>query len=201
MNKVLSPREGPVLGIDSCTDLFEKLKFEGARLQDDWHHYDAFNFAVTAWHLYFDWLQRDKSNRPKGASAKFDKQKLPVEMVLILDVLRDLANGSKHLKFDGDSSKKRVVSETHSGETASWYAYFFHERIIGVTANDYYFSIRKLRDVTLRYFEWVFDETAQPFPGDLLWIIWRCNPANRDVNAIPPSGAIVGPDGDSEFVT
>lgn len=204
MDKELAGREGPVLGIGSSVDLHEKLKFEGARLEGSWHSYDAFNFVLTAWHLYQDWLPGDRRGRPKQARKKLDKKGLPVEMILVLDVLRDLSNGSKHLQLDPSAAKKRVISETHSGEIANWWAYFFQERILGVTTgSDYYFSIRKLRNVTLAYFDWVFDDIrpANPFPGDLLWTIWRCAPKNRDKAAVPPAGAVPGEDGDPEFVT
>ncbi|MDP1889201.1 hypothetical protein [Polaromonas sp.] len=203
MDKDLQSREGPVLGIGSSAELYEKLKFEGARLRTEWHPYDAFNFVLTAWHLYQDWLPVDRLNRPSHASAKLNKRKLPEEMVLVLDVLRDLSNGSKHLTLDPGSAGKRVVSSTHSGEISSYWAYFFQERIVGVTtANYYYFSIRKLSDIVLAYFAWVFDDNAPatPFPGELLWNIWRCAPKNRDKNAVPPSGALPGEEGDPEFV-
>jgi hypothetical protein len=203
MDKDIQGREGPVLGIGSSAELYEKLKFEGARLGIEWHPYDAFNFVLTAWHLYQDWLPADRPNRPSRASAKLDKRKLPEEMVLVLDVLRDLSNGSKHLNLDPGSADKRVVSSTHSGEISNFYAYFFQERIVGVTTlGHYYFSIRKLRDITLAYFAWVFDDEAAPvpFPGDLLWTIWRCAPKNHDKDAIAPLGALPGEKGDSDFV-
>lgn len=203
MDKDLQGREGPVLGIGASAELYEKLKFEGARLRTEWHPYDAFNFVLTAWHLYQDWLPADRLNRPSHASAKLKKRKLPEEMVLVLDVLRDLSNGSKHLNLDPGSADKRVVSSTHSGEISSFSAYFFQEGIVGVTTADYYyFSIRKLSDIILAYFAWVFDDKAPatPFPGGLLWTIWRCAPKNRDKNAVPPPGALPGEEGDPEFV-
>ena len=203
MDKKLQGREGPVLGIRSSVELFEKLKFEGVRLGTEWHPYDAFNFVLTAWHLYHDWLPADRVNRPRHARAKLNKGKLPDEMVLVLDVLRDLSNGSKHLNLDPGNASKRVISATHSGKISNAWAYYFQERIVGVTTADYYyFSIRKLRDITLAYFAWVFDDKAPaaPFPGDLLWTIWRCAPKNRSKDAVPPPGALPGEKGDPEFV-
>ena len=197
-------REGPVLGIGSSKELYEKLKAEGVRLEGQWQAYDAFNFVVTAWHLYQDWIPGDRTNRPASAAKKMDQKKLPREMVLVLHVLRDLANGSKHLQLNRESSESRVVTATHSGAIADWWAYFFQERILGVTADGtYYFSIRKIRNIVLSYFDWVFDESkpADSFPGDLLWTIWRCAPKNRDKDAVPPQGAIKGRDGDPDFVT
>lgn len=203
MDKKLRAREGAVLGITSSAELYEKLKFEGERLGKEWHSYDAFNFVVTAWHLYNDWLPADRTGRPIFASAKINKRKLPQEMILVLDVLRDLSNGSKHLNLDLKGSKTRVVSKTHTGEIGNAWAYYFQERIPGVTTeNYYYFSIRKLRDISLAYFAWVFadEKSGSPFPGNLLWVIWRCAPKNRVKDAIPPIGAEAGELGDPNFV-
>lgn len=48
----ISRKDGPVLGIYSSLDMFKKLKLESQRLEQEWHPYDAFNFLVTAWHLF-----------------------------------------------------------------------------------------------------------------------------------------------------
>lgn len=204
MDKGLTGRDGAVLGIDSCTDLYEKLKFEGERLGQEWHPYDAFNFVVTAWHLYNDWLPKDRTEKPKLTGKKTAREKLPQEMILVLDVLRDIANSSKHLQLELGSAEKRQVSETHNGEIDNHYSYFHHEGIPGVTTEgDYYFSIRKLRNICLAYFAWVFDDrlSASPFPGELLWDIWRCAAKNRVEGVLPPPGAIPGELGDPDFVS
>ncbi len=203
MDKLLAGREGPVIGITSCHDLHQKLRIEGERLEGKWHAYDAFNFVLTAWHLYQDWLPGDKLGRPVYAPQKGDKHRLPQQMKLVLDVLRDLCAGSENFQVNLDAAQKRGIEETHSGAIGDWYAYFTHERIPGVTAEgDYYFSVRKLRNITHSYFDWVFDDEkpAQKFPGELLWVIWRCSPKNRDAAAVPPLGAIPGDAGDSDFV-
>jgi len=61
MGKEISGNDGPVLGIYSSMDMFKKLKFESQRLEQGWHPYDAFNFLVTAWHLFEDWTKSDES--------------------------------------------------------------------------------------------------------------------------------------------
>ncbi len=180
MGKILSGRDGPVLGIDSSLDMFEKLKHDSSRLQQEWHPYDAFNFLVTAWHLFEDWT---KSDDPRAlCRLKRYRKRLPSDMNLVLDVVRDLVNGSKHFQLSLDAAKKRRVGEVHTGNEANWYSYFFHEDLPAVTVEDHwYFSIRILNNLVIRYFEWVFDDSSpvKDFPSDLLEAILYCNIANR----------------------
>lgn len=186
MGKVIAGREGPVLGISSSIDLFEKLKYESARLQNGWHPYDAFNFLVTAWHLFHDWTRSDNSQAL--CRQKRNKDKLPPSMNLVLDVVRDLVNGSKHFQLDPGSASKRRVVEVHAGNEVGWYEYFFHEDIAGVTVEDHwYFSIRTLNNFVIRYFEWVFDDSSpvRDFPKDLDEAISYCNIANRKGGSKP----------------
>jgi hypothetical protein len=199
---------GAVLGFQSSLDLYAKLKREGNRLEGQWHPDDAFNFLVTAWHLYEDWLPKDRATEPEPQIAlqKREKKKLPEQMVFLLAILRDLANGSKHLELRPDSARRRVIAETHDGEIDDYWAFFFQESMVGITAYDasddvYYFSIRKLRDLLLEYFSWVFDDTQPPdsFPGQLIYKIWLCAPRNCMPEAIPPPGAVVGESGNENF--
>lgn len=203
MDKKLSGRDGPVLQITTCMDLLEKLRADGRRLEGTWHPYDAFNFVVTAWHLQNDWLSQRAAPKPMLAAEKHLSKRLPKEMMLVLDVLRDLANGSKHQMLEEGPAAKRVVAQLDGGITTGYYSYFFRERMIGVTTTSgYIFSIRKLRNLSLAYFDWVFDDTrpVKPFPGELIWQIWRCNPANRNASAVPPPGATPSDLGDPGFV-
>jgi hypothetical protein len=135
-DKTLAEREGAVLGIDTCLQLYEKLKFEGQRLEGTWHAYDAFNFLVTARHLSEDWIPRDRANRPALATQKIERNKLPTEVWFFLEVIRDLSNGSKHLILRPKDAEKRVVAETHGGEISDFWAWFFQESMLGVTAYD-----------------------------------------------------------------
>ncbi|NTW70361.1 MAG: hypothetical protein HGB23_11050 [Chlorobiaceae bacterium] len=180
MSKIITDRDGPVLGIDSSQDMFEKLKYESSRLQQGWHPYDAFNFLVTAWHLFEDWKKSDIL----GALSKVKRQRtrLPIEMNLVLDVVRDLVNGSKHFLLDLGAAAKRRVNEVHTGDEFGFYEYFFHENLPAVTVDDHwYFSIRVLNNLMMKYFEWTFDDSisVKDFPLDLLDAILYCDIANR----------------------
>ncbi len=181
MGRVIAGRDGPIFGISSSRDLFEKLKYESTRLENGWHPYDTFNFMITAWHLFHDWK---KSDKPEDVSRqKRDRNKLPATMKLVLDVTRDLVNGSKHFQLNPDSASKRRVEEIHTGEEVGFYEYFFHEKVAGVTVEDHwYFSVRTLNNFLVRYFEWVFDDSlpAKSFPKELDEAISYCNIASRN---------------------
>jgi hypothetical protein len=186
MGKLISGRQGPVIGISTSLELFEKLKHESSRLQNGWHQYDSFNFLVTAWHLFVDWK---KSDDPNASSVKKrQSSELPKSMIFVLEVVRDLVNGSKHFELNQRSSDKRKVGEVHTGNEVGFYSYFFHEDIPGVTAETYwYFSIRVLNNLVLRYFEWVFDDSssAKDFPVELEEAIAYCNISQRKGGASP----------------
>lgn len=186
MGKKLQDRDGPVFGISNSADLFEKLKRDSLNLCTDWNPYDAFNFLITAWHLHHDWV---KSDHPNALSRiKRRKVNLPKEMNLVLDIIKDLGNGSKHFKLDPEPASKRQVSEVHTGSEVGWYEYFFHENLPAVTANgNWYFSIRVLHNIVMRYFYWVFDDTSDSknFPNEIIEAISFCNIANRKSGATP----------------
>jgi hypothetical protein len=176
MGKVIANKEGPVFGIDSSVAMFEKLKHESSRLQKGWHPYDAFNFLVTAWHLFHDWPISDDSRAL--CRMKRHRKRLPHEMNFTLNIVRDLANGSKHFQLDPTSAENRLVEEVHTGDEVGWYEYYFHEDLPAVTVEgDWYFSIRVLHNLIMRYFEWVFDDSTpvKDFPSDLLDAILYCN--------------------------
>ena len=186
MSKVIAGNDGPVLGIETSLDMFEKLKFESSRLQQEWHSYDAFNFLVTAWHLFEDWTKSDDSRAL--CRMKRQRSRLPYEMNFVLDVVRDLVNGSKHFQLEPKAVLKRRVGEVHTGNEVGWFSYFFHEHLPAVTVdNSWYFSIRVLHNLMMRFFEWVFDDSklVSEFPPDLLDAILYCNIANRSGKPSP----------------
>ena len=180
MGKIITAREGPVLGIDCSAAMFDKLKYESSRLKQGWHPYDAFNFLVTAWHLFEDWT---KSDDPKAlCRMKRHRRRLPFPMNFVLDIVRDIVNGSKHFQLTLDSAEKRRVGEVHTGKEVGFYEYLFHEKLPAVTVeNHWYFSIRVLHNIMLMYFEWVFDDSiaVENFPCNLLEAILYCDIPNR----------------------
>ena len=194
MSKAIEGRDGPTLGIYSSNDMFEKLKFESIRLQNDWHNsYNTFNFLVTAWHLFHDWPKSDDRLNP--SRIKRQPNQCPPEMRFVLDIVRDLVNGSKHFTLEPKAAQKRRITEVHTGNEVGWYQFFFQEKLPGVTVEtNWYFSIRVLHNLVMKYFEWAFDDTkpAKDFPIDLLEAILYCNIAKRTGKVSPAVSDILG---------
>lgn len=187
MGKMITGNEGPILGIFSSRDMFKKLKFESASLKNDWKNpYVTFNFLVTAWHLATDWTFSDASNAL--CRMKRQRRRLPALMNLVLDVVRDIVNGSKHFHLKPDAVSKRRVTEVHTGEEMGFYEWLFHEHIPAVTVDGHwYFSTRILHNIVMRYFEWVFDDEAplKQFPDELLDAIDYCHVGGRHGKSAP----------------
>lgn len=179
---------GQLLGINSSFDMFAKLLHESSRLQADWRNsFDIFNFLVTAWHLYHDWPKCE----PKGSFCRIKRHRsqLPKEMSFVLNIVRDLTNGSKHFNLTREASQSRVVKEVHTGEEYGFYEYFFRESIPGIDASSDlfkgYFSIRIIHNILMRYFEWVFDDKIPvgSFPKEITEVINYCDLLKRPDHA------------------
>lgn len=204
MGRKLGKLDGAALGEVSIEARYTAVRERGRRMEGVFDAISSVDFSVAAWHLIADWLPAAQSDHYRLAKSKLRLDKLPTEMQLLRSTLRDIATGEKHCILQPMEETKRVVTDVEPGKTGSWYAYFFHERIPGVTTkDDYYFSVRKLRDLVLEYLSWVFDDSipAGRFPGALLGQIWVCKIANRFNDATPPIGAIIPPNGDPGFVT
>ena len=164
------PSEGGKLhlGINNCRDLYEKLQLEHNRLciSQYTNVYDVFNFVVTAHHLHEDWLNKDEATRPKLACRKRDKA--PEGMKLMMKVVRDLTNGSKHMALNEKSTNKRVVEAIHPGEIKDWYSYFY-EPHFWIAVGRYYLSTPVLVELIMSYFNWIFDDSipVDDFPVEI----------------------------------
>jgi hypothetical protein len=186
MPKALGAADGAVIGLSCSRDLYEKLKSDAARLASDWGVYACFDFAVTAWHLQEDWVQSDPPKAP--CRIKRGQTQRPPEMQLALDVIHDLANGSKHFHLDQRGRTSRTVTATRERKEAGWWSYFWHEDMPGVSVGSYEFSIRVLRNIIMAYFDWVFDDTlpVAKFPVDIVEAVRHCDISSRKPPFKPP---------------
>lgn len=189
MTRVLGHTEGPTFGDPSISARFSALRQRGEQMEADFFSPSTTDFCVAAWHL-FEWINR-APDASRLAKSKSHDRNWPSEMCHLRDTLRDLANGEKHFFLKPDAAAKKVVVRMEPGETRNWLAYFFHERgVPGVTTKEgYYFSARKLRDRTLEFFTWVFDDSVpvDQFPPALREGIWRCKIGNRSKPYRPPT--------------
>lgn len=157
----------PKFGFKSSYDLYEKLRVDSERLSATWHHYEAFDFLITAYHLFHDWKKCEKKG--ELSRLKRNEDKLPSEMKLVLNTVRDLVNSNKHFILKKAPSEKSKITEVHSGLEAGWYSYFFHEDTYGVSVEGgWYFSVNMLHNILMEYFEWVFEDLKLEFPIQLL---------------------------------
>ncbi|MFZ6731059.1 hypothetical protein ACO0LG_03960 [Undibacterium sp. Ji42W] len=147
-------------GLKSPYDLYEKLKYDAQlllrRRRENAEEYrqeefEAFNFFVTAWHLYYDWLQGVSKDKPKHSLEKI--QKATSEFREIKDVMKNIANGSKH--FELNAPAKVAVGDR---EISSYYSYFFGPQF-SIDTKSFHFLMYELVGVIMTYFEWIFDDS------------------------------------------
>lgn len=171
-----TPENKLYYGLNTCFDLYDKLKHEGDNLENNWNVYACFNFIVTAWHLHNDWLNNDKENRPKLATRKKEKPKTPANMMLIIYALRDITNYSKHSFLNKDSVGKRVITKIHPPIISDWAAYFLHGSMIYIEVDKSIYSMWDIRHIVLLYFDWIFNDDipANQFPQGIEDHIERC---------------------------
>ncbi|MBU4612300.1 hypothetical protein IMZ29_17645 [Achromobacter sp. GG226] len=151
------------LGISSLGQMLEKLGRESARLHDSFDMDHVLNFAFTAHHLYFDWVRRVGQDEMKARQAA-----MPPDAKAVLDVMRDIANGSKHAILNRDLDKI-VVRRFEQDRIQDWHDYFFAPP--GVVTfgmpedpHDYVASVRDLAPTVLAYLRWVIEGPPHPAP-------------------------------------
>jgi hypothetical protein len=164
-------------GINTCFDLFDKLKYEGDNLENSWNVYNSFNFIVTAWHLFDDWIDNDSENRPKLSTKKKGSRCTPSDMMQVIYLLRDITNSSKHFILMEKSIAKNVVTDVHPPIIGDAAAYFLHGPMIYVETADCIYSMWDIKYIVLLYFNWVFDDsiTVTNFPSEIKEHVKRCS--------------------------
>lgn len=141
----------PRLPIDSCEALFEKLKWDYTQLENDWSSpYGAFNFVVTAYHLYQDWIKQAGTTEQKERLAN-----IPERGRLLFDVWRDVTNATKHWQLNERSQNKRVVNEVSGPNIGDWHSYFIIGPVLYVRVSDALPSLCELALVTVQCFKWL----------------------------------------------
>jgi hypothetical protein len=151
------------IGLETCQDLYDKLRFEAQRLETGWNIYDTFNFVVTAHHLYVDWIPKRGTEKTKAK-----KQALPTPAKKVLQSIIDLSNGSKHWQVDRATTLERqVITAKPTVGINDWHAYMLAGPMLYVEMGEYKLSMRELRDLVLGYFEWMLDEDDGELPAKL----------------------------------
>lgn len=164
------------LALDTAHDMFDKLKWEEARLVESWGVYDSFNFIVTAHHLYVDWLSLDSATDSQVAR----KAALPQGAQVVFQAVIDVSNGSKHWRMTNASSLKRqVIVRIDRPVIGCWYAFVEDKPMAYFDFGGYSLSMAELSAFVMKYFEWVLNGDGQEFPAELT--------ANLEALRIPPA--------------
>lgn len=151
-------------GLETCQDLFEKLKRDALRLEQGWTTDDTFNFVVTAHHLYSDWIASCGS-----VAAKARKDSLPEPAKVVMQCIADLANGNKHWELTQPASvKNQVVTKVHQRIRGDAWSYYKAGPMVFVEFGGYVLGMKMLVDQALGYFKWIFEDGAVTFPDELL---------------------------------
>lgn len=139
-------------GFNSAYDVFEKLKRDAVKLKVDYRSKDeCFNFSLTAWHLYHDWIKND-IKLSRLAKNKHESSRLAMKPMM--HALEVLANSNKHIK----SRNNQNVIDTKYVEITDFYTYCYggFPTIITETAE---YPLWKIQELLIEYFEWIFDES------------------------------------------
>lgn len=153
--------------------MFLKLHYEGHRIGEECEPYDCFNFFVTAWHLYDDWLLKDM-NRPKLALEK--KGRTTGSMLKLLLAFKNLTDGSKHMVLDKGKYEKKVIESVRPPRIGDWLSYFTNTPRIYIKIENSVYSMWDVRYLTTHYFSWLFNDSVPPtiFPQEIERHLNRC---------------------------
>lgn len=153
----------PRIPIHTCEGLFDKLKWEHKRLQDEWNEYNSFNFVLTAYHLYCDWIDKAGSQAQKQR-----KNGMPTNAKRLFFVLRDITNASKHWKLDTPNEAKRIVSDVSDPKIADWDSYFNTGSVIYISVDQANVSLPEVARLVIETLQWLLEDTTNVFPEPLL---------------------------------
>ena len=148
--------------LNGCSALFEKLKFDFEELKQGPVEYKAFNFVITAYHLYQDWI-----NAVGSTSAKIKKDNLPDSAKCLFNVWRDITNATKHWELNNSSLRRKVVEDVSNPVIADWHAYFISGPVIYVSVSGREISLSTLAEITIDCFEWILNDSKSVFPEEL----------------------------------
>lgn len=153
--------------------MFLKLHYEGHKVGEECEPYDCFNFFVTAWHIYDDWLLKD-INRPQLALEK--KGRTTGAMLKLLLAFKNLTDGSKHMILDNGKYNKRVVKSVTQPIIGDWLSYFTNTPRVYISVENSIYSMWDIRYLTIHYFSWIFDDNipANKFPTEVTGHLERC---------------------------
>jgi hypothetical protein len=162
-----APLPSPRVSIHTCQGLFDKLKWEFEQLEKQgWDEYRIFNFVVTAWHLYYDWINNAGTDAQKGRRDIILVQKKKYGAHMIFAALRDLTNASKHWTLKSNPDSPQVVTNVSDPQITNYYDYYFAGPVVNVNVDGFNLSITEVARLAIGCMEWILNGDC-PFPDDL----------------------------------
>jgi hypothetical protein len=158
------PLPSPRIPLNSCSALLEKLKWDYAQFEHGWTEYRTFNFVITAYHLYGDWIKSIGTPSQKARKSTISGHR---KGKLLFNTLRDITNATKHWELDEANKRRQVVSEVTSPQIADWYAFLIAGPVVYVTVGDARPSMPELADMTVKCLSWIVDGTDSLIPKDI----------------------------------
>jgi hypothetical protein len=147
----MPPLPSPRLPINTVEEMFDKLRWEEARLVESWSVYDSWNFIVTAYHLSADWIEKPDSIATQVQRDRL--KKIPADGQLLFKAVRQIANASKHLDLDS-AKKHQIVGEIEEPGAFDYDSYFFGD-MIRIRYDYYVVSMSAASAMVMRYLDWV----------------------------------------------
>ena len=170
MPERLPDPSAPRMLLQTCGDIFAKLRWEAEELARECDAYRAFNFAVTAHHLWTDWIDRAGTN-----DQKTRRRRVPNSAAKLSVIWRDIANASKHFVLDEKASRKQHVANVRGPYIGDWQAFFLNRPAIYVSDGAQVTDVPSLCNVTVQCLDWVLNGDAMEFPdhlNELAHVIW-----------------------------
>ncbi len=145
-------------GFNTAKDVYEKLIRDSKKLDENHRSKDeCFNFSVTAWQLYNDWLEHDDS---VSALAKTKYKNAQIHLDDMMWGVSAVANSSKHmylwqsLRNNPNFNVVEIIYE----EVTDWYK-FFKSPFPTIVTKKAKYNLWKIKEILLAYFEWIFDDS------------------------------------------
>ena len=149
----------PRVPLHTVNDMFAKLQWEHDRLQGDWSEYNSFNFVVTAYHLYRDWIPS------AGTRSQQQRRKdLPLIAKKLARVLGDITNASKHWRLHSDGEAVRIVDAVNPPMIGDWDAYFNTGPLLYIDVAGAMLSMSDLSRLTMHVMRWIIQGRSNRFP-------------------------------------
>lgn len=158
------PLPSPRIPLHSCEALLDKLKWDYSQFDEGWTEYRTFNFVITAYHLYKDWIKSAGSTAQKKRKSLITKHP---HGGLLFATLRDMTNSTKHWELDAANKARQVVTGVTSPQIADWYAYLIAGPVMYVSVGDARPSMPELADMALKCLEWMVNGTGSSVPHEI----------------------------------